>query len=79
MKLSEEQIIIAFNQAIENETGIPGNIGPLISFDDYEVLYKSKTDETIITIFNTCIFMDDLQNQTVILGRKGNRNFDFYY
>ncbi len=81
MKLSEDQIVSFFNQAIKNETGFEGKLTTsIVSFDGYEVLYKSKSDVTIIKIFNTCIFMDDLQNETVILGSKGSvYNFEFYY
>ena len=81
MKFTDERIVEFFNQAIENETGIKGKLTTWsISFDSYEVIYKSESDVTIIKILNTSIFMDDLQNETVTLGSKGeNYNFEFYY
>ena len=81
MKVTNEQIVEFFNQALESETGFKGKLTTeIMSFDDYEIKYQSKDDVTIIKIFNTCIFMDDLQNETVILGSKGdNYNFEFYY
>jgi hypothetical protein len=81
MKVTNEQIVEFFNQALENETGVKGNLNlSLVSFDGYQITYKSEDDVTIIEIFNTCIFMDDLQNETVTLGSKGdNYNFEFYY
>ena len=81
MKFTSEQIIEFFNQAIENQTGIKGKLTlSSTHFDSYEVIYKSESDVTIIKILNTSIFMDDLQNETVTLGSKGeNYNFEFYY
>jgi hypothetical protein len=81
MKVTNEQIVEFFNQAIENETGFKGNLNlSFVSFDGYRITYNSNNKETVIEIFNTCIFQDDLQNETVTLGSKGDTyNFEFYY
>ena len=80
MKFSDEQIIRFFNQALRNETGYEGRLNVnTITWDGYEVVYKSESNTTIIKIFNTSIIGDDLQNETVMLGSKGDDyNFQFY-
>lgn len=81
MKLSDEQIVEFFNQAIENETGFKGKITTnTMCWNNYEVTYKSESEVTLIKIYNTCIWNDDLQNETVTLGSVGDTyNFQFYY
>jgi hypothetical protein len=81
MKLSEDQIVQFFNQAIENETGYKGKLTTnTVSWSNYEVMYKSESEVTLIKIYNTCIWNDDLQNENVTLGSVGdNYNFQFYY
>ena len=79
MKLTKEQICHFWNQAIENETGMKGNIVPqTFSYDDVEVTYKSKNDETIIKLLGTNLAMD-FENETVVLGSKGGLNNFYYY
>lgn len=80
MKFTKQQIAEFWNQAILNETGFEGNIIPQIfSYEDVEVTYKSKNDETIIKLLGTNLAMD-FENETVVLGSKGGLdNFYYYY
>jgi hypothetical protein len=80
MKFTKQQIADFWNQAILNETGFEGRIIPQIfSYEDIEVTYKSKNDETIIKLLGTNLAFD-FENETVVLGSKnGLSNFHYYY
>lgn len=80
MKFTKDQICQFWNQAILNETGMEGRIIPQIfSYEDIEITYKSKDDETIIKLLGTNLTMD-FEDETVVLGsRKGLDNFHYYY
>jgi hypothetical protein len=80
MKFNKEQICQFWNQAIENETGMEGNIIPeMFSYKDVEITYKSKNEETVIKLLGTNLAFD-FENETVVLGSKnGLSNFHYYY
>jgi len=79
MKFTKEQICQFWNQAVENETGIEGDIIPKIfSYKDIEVTYKSKNDETIIRLLGTNLAME-FENETIVFGSKGGLNNFYYY
>lgn len=80
MKLSNERIIEIWNCAIENETGIKGNLIPEIAtWGFYEVKYYSKTNKTVITLFNTDIYMDDLTDKTIKFVSEGDEDDNFFF
>ena len=80
MKFTKQHITRFWNQAILNTTGFEGRLTPeIFSYEDMEVTYKSKNDETIIKLLGTNLAMD-FENETVVLGSKnGLSNFHYYY
>jgi hypothetical protein len=69
-KLTFKEITKIYEEALENETGMPVNLMQVFDFDGYELRYDSTEDKTVIKIKHASIQFE-FEDEDIIVVNYG--------